>query len=230
MENGTPEEKVRAVETLTKFATLMQLDQTNDAAKQMGQMCSDAVRRGAADVDPAVRAWSTYLFALLPSGDKSLINTLVNDPSWVARVLGIVATDYIGESKDVYSSLAENDPNPLVKKLAAAALAANIKRSNVTTQPATQPANMATTQPGGAPGAAPTTGPVTQTPPAAAGAPALAADVAPRSDAAAPAPGGTSQPTLAPLISPVQAVTQPVPLPATPASPVTPATSAPAVK
>lgn len=203
MENGTPTEKVRAVETITKLAAAMQqMDQSNDAVRQMMQMCTDSIRRGAVDPDPAVRAWSTYLLGL-STNDKSQLVTLASDPTWIARTLSIVGTDYIGESHEIYRSLADSDPDPLVKKMAEAALAANIKR------PATQPA---TTQPDAS------TQPAATQPAPLAVAPAFAAPTTMAADVKAK-PGATA----APAAPDVAAATMPVGPPTllSPAPPVT---------
>jgi tetratricopeptide (TPR) repeat protein len=134
IQSGTPAEKIRAAETLTKFATLLTGDGVGDAAKQLGMHAAEAVRRTTQDEDPAVRAWATYLYCRY-SADPALLNNLLKDESWVARTLGVVGTDYLGQNHDLFKPLAENDREPVVKKLAAAALEANIRRP--TTAPAT---------------------------------------------------------------------------------------------
>jgi tetratricopeptide (TPR) repeat protein len=204
-EEGAPDAKIRALETLTKYASLLGGEGSNDAAKQMAAQASDTVRRATADPDAAVRAWSIYLYSVL-SGDQMLLESLLHDPSWIGRALGGVATDLMSASHDAIKPLAANDPDELVKKLAEAALNAKIPR-RPTTQTTTAPV---ATSPAGAPVAA-----------APAGAPAPAT-----SKAAAEAPAESAP--AAPLPLPTPAVTAPEsPAPATPA-PAAPAPAAPA--
>jgi tetratricopeptide (TPR) repeat protein len=163
LQNGTAAEKVQTVETLTKFAQLLSGEGGSDVAKQLSAQAGDAVRRTVADPDPAVHAWATYLFARL-TGDRTLLTGLLKEPTWVARVLGIVAVDYMGENRDLVRPLAQSDPDPLVKKIAAASIAANLQRP-AATQPAAQPATQPAPTP--APAAAPATkSPAAATPPA----------------------------------------------------------------
>ncbi|HYO07769.1 MAG TPA: hypothetical protein VER17_02250, partial [Tepidisphaeraceae bacterium] len=156
MQNGTPAEKVRAVETLAKYAPMLARVE-NEQAKQMAGQAADAVRRSGGDPDPTVAAWSTYLFSAL-TADKEAVRRMLADPVWLNRMLGIVAVDYTGVPRDALRPLAESDPDEVVRKFAAAASIVKIQ-----TGAATQPA--ATTQPadGGA-------SPAAAAPPAAAAA------------------------------------------------------------
>jgi tetratricopeptide (TPR) repeat protein len=142
VQTGESAEKIRAAETLIKFATLLTGEGAGDQVKQIGFQCADAVRVTSNDNDPTVRAWATYLYSVY-SGDQQLLGRLVHDPSWVARTLGIVATDYTGQSKDVFKDLVTSDPEPVVKQLAAAASEVQLVRrgGGPTSQPAaaTQP-------------------------------------------------------------------------------------------
>ena len=140
IQSGTAAEKVRAAETLTKFATLLTGEGAGDQAKALGYQAAEAVRVTTNDADPTVRAWATYLYSVY-SGDSQSLTRLVHDPSWVARTLGIVAVDYTGQKHDIFKDLAESDPEPLVKNLAAAALEAKIAR------PTSQPAGPAAAPP-----------------------------------------------------------------------------------
>jgi hypothetical protein len=145
IQTGTAAEKIRAAETLTKFATLLTGEGAGDAAKQLGYQAAEAVRITTNDNDVSVRAWATYLYSVY-SSDPNLLGRLVHDPSWVARTLGIVAVDYTGQPHDIFKDLAESDPEPIVKQLAQAALEVKIARP-APGPAATQPGGPAATQP-----------------------------------------------------------------------------------
>jgi len=146
IQSGTPDEKVRAAETLTKFATLFSGPNAGDEAKAFGAQAVEAVRHTTNDPDPAVSAWASYLYTVY-TGDEQQLKNLLNDPTWVARLLGIVATDFAGKSRDLFQPLATTDAEPLVRNFAAAALEAKIMMKPpgaggdaASTQPGTQPA------------------------------------------------------------------------------------------
>jgi tetratricopeptide (TPR) repeat protein len=196
LQNGSPEAKIVAAETLTKFATLFNGPGAGDEAKLFGQQASEAVRHVANDPDPTVRAWASYLYSVY-TGDQALLTRLAHDPSWIARTLAIVAIDYTGKDQAAFKDLAVNDPEPLVKNLASAALEAKIARN------AAAAATQAAPQPGAPqPAAGATT-------PAAAGASAVDAPV-PALTPAVPPTGAPANPTApAPPAASAPAATQP---------------------
>ena len=210
IQTGSPEEKIRAAETLTKFATLFGGAGAGEEAKAFGAQAAEAVRHTANDQDPTVRSWASYLYSVY-TGDQALLTKLQQDPSWVARILGIVATDYTGKDQALYKDLAANDEEPLVRQLAAAALEAQISKNRRTGAAAA----------GGAEGGASTSQPATQP-----FAPVPAADT--KQPDTAGAAGGTSNGT--PTPPPVPALPPPsAGEPAVPAlTPAVPGTSAPA--
>jgi hypothetical protein len=223
LQNGAPADKVRAVETLTKFATLLTGEGAGDMAKQLGGQAVEAVRRTTTDADPTVRGWATYLYCIL-SGDRELPRQMLKDPAWVVRALGVITTDGMGQPHDLFKPLAESDPDPVVKKLASAALEAKITRparEPASTQPAA-PVPAAATTPPAAPGAAaaPATGAVAPAEGAAPPAPAAPAEGAatPPAPAAAPTEPGTPS---APVVPPPPAVPV-VPPPPAEAAPISP--------
>lgn len=217
--DGTPTERLRAVEVLSKVGSLLAGEGANDFAKQLAAQASELVRRASADPDPTVRAWANFYRVL--TGNPSVVNELLKDPAWCGRVLGIVATDHAGQPHEVFASLAENDPDPVVRKLAKAALVADIRRGA-----ATQPAG-ASTQPGVAE-ASPTTAPVSA-PPSVAPAPQIAAPAPVAPAPVAPSPVAPAPVEPAPL-EPAAVTPAPVqPQPAAPAPAVElPAPTAPA--
>src|SRR5204862_1631329 len=92
LENGSPSDKVRVVETLSKFAVILGADGTNDAARQMSGQIAEAVRRMTADPDPAVRSWAAYVFCI-NTQDKTALDGLLHDSSWIARAWAGVPSD-----------------------------------------------------------------------------------------------------------------------------------------
>ena len=75
------------------------------------------------DADPAVHAWGTYLLTVM-TGDKKSWESMLEDPLWLTRLLAVVASDTMDVPHDQIKKLADNDPDPIVKKLAAASLGA----------------------------------------------------------------------------------------------------------
>jgi hypothetical protein len=150
LDSGSPDEKVRATETLVKFAQMLSGEGANDQARQMAAQSAEAVRHTINDDDPTVHAWASYLFTAL-TGDKTRAAAMLNDPSWLMRALGTVVVDFAGADRALLKPLAQNDPDPVVRKLAASAMVA--PKRTAATQPATsQPAGA------GAAGASPASG------------------------------------------------------------------------
>jgi tetratricopeptide (TPR) repeat protein len=208
IQNGTPEEKIQAAETLTKFARLFTGAGAGEEARAFGQQAAEAVRHTSTnDPDPAVRAWARYLYAVY-SGDEQVLKNLLNDPTWIARTLGIVATDYTRKSQDLFSHLATTDGELLVKNLAAAALEAKIAApkpggDQAATQPAAPQPAASSTQPDagattGASNGTPAGGPAAELTPAVPSPPAGAAPPAPASPPAPPPPAPPRTPVTQP--------------------------------
>jgi hypothetical protein len=155
LQNGTPSEKVRAIETLAWYAPRL-AQQDDQQAKAMAGVAAEGVRREMNDADPSVAAWSTYLYTAL-TGDKNACAAMLKDGLWLTRMLGAVAIDYTNSSKDLLVPLAQNDPDPAVRRLARAAQVVKIHVGGGATQPAaTQPAAAPTTPPAPAAPTAPT--------------------------------------------------------------------------
>jgi tetratricopeptide (TPR) repeat protein len=148
LDSGSPDEKIRAVETLTKFILLLNAPGANDAAKQIAAQASDAVRRAREDDDPLVSAWAKYRYALLAPNAPELVRAMLQDTVWVTRLFGIVAAELLQEDKSLFKPLAQGDADPVVKRLAAAGMVIDLRPA---TQPATQPAEPIAPIPGAAP-------------------------------------------------------------------------------
>ncbi|HEX8522822.1 MAG TPA: hypothetical protein VF669_11235 [Tepidisphaeraceae bacterium] len=175
--NGEPAQKVQALELLATFYNaLMTIE--DPKAKELAGHFAEEIRRGTTETDPTVRAWALYVLSFL-AGERDLpviVRTMVQDPNWQTRMLSIVLIELRGAPRQLIKPL-EQDPDPLVKKLAIA-----IGKMPVVRPPATQPA----------PGAAPTGG-------SPAPSPAPAGPGVSQGGAAAPvAPGPAAIPTGAP--------------------------------
>ena len=223
--SGSPEEKIRAAETLTKFATLFTGPGAGEEAKAFGAQAAEAVRLTSNDADPTVRAWASYLYAVY-TRDQGLLTRMLQDPSWVARTLGIVATDYTAKDNQLYEQMARSDDELLVRNLAAAAAEAKIAQNRAA---ATQPG---TTQPGAAtPASSLTTPAPTQPtqPPAAPSSPARIDPVAPALTPAVPGSGANGAPPAAP-VAPSAAPVAPSAAPVAPSAASVAPSAAPAAR
>jgi len=225
IQSGTPEEKIRAAETLTKFATLFGGAGAGEEAKAFGAQAAEAVRLTSNDADPTVRAWASYLYAVY-TRDQGLLTRMLQDPSWVARTLGIVATDYTAKDNQLYEQMARSDDELLVRNLAAAAAEAKIAQNRAA---ATQPG---TTQPGAAtPASSLTTPAPTQPtqPPAAPSSPARIDPVAPALTPAVPGSGANGAQPAAP-VAPSAAPVAPSAAPVAPSAASVAPSAAPAAR
>ncbi len=197
---GKPTEKISALELVATYYNA--LSSVEDAqAKEAAGPFAEAIRRATTDSDPTVRAWAMYVLSLLV-GERDLpmvVRNMVQDPAWEARLLAPVLIELKGAPRQLIKQL-EQDPDPLVQKLAIA----------VGKMPAMKPA----TRPVAAPAPAPT-GPLTPTAPGAPATPgAPTAPGTPPPGAAAPATAPTASP--APPAPPAGATAPPPRTGATP--------------
>lgn len=220
LQNGTPADKIRALEIEAKFARMLAGDQNNPQARDLVGTALELIRQVTIDPDPAVRAWATYLFTVLTT-KKDNAATMLSDPSWLTRVFGVIVTDYVGAPRDALKEMAQSDPDPLVKRLSQAAAAGPLSApppAPATTAPATGAAPAPVTP---AP-AAPT--PVTPSPAAPTEVPAPPATPLPESapPVVVPQPTPGSQPAPVPEPAPPAPAPAPEPVPPAPAPAPTP--------
>jgi hypothetical protein len=216
IQNGSAEEKVRAVEVLAKFVRLWARNPNAPEAQQLVNWGADLIHLSRSDADPAVHAWSSYLFAVM-TADKKAWAEMKDEPLWLTRVLAVAATAYLDVPKDAVQKMADADEDDTVRKIAAASLKANLHRA--TTQesppdgaPTTAPAS---SQPAATPIALPEPSAVPTAPIAPAPPPAVAPVVTPE-----PAP--SVPPSPAPSVAPPPPLPEPTAPVATPVTPPPP--------
>jgi hypothetical protein len=122
---GSPQEKLRAVELA---AVLMRVfGQVEDEQMQArAEEIRGHLLRTSNDSNPAVRAWTSYQIVRLMDEEnrRRYVEVMLGDPSWEPRILGLLAVQSLEPAKWVALArpLAENDPEPLVRQLAAAVM------------------------------------------------------------------------------------------------------------
>jgi tetratricopeptide (TPR) repeat protein len=136
LDSGSPEEKARAVDVLSRFAALLS-GQPDAPTRQLAIQCVQAVRRAIQDDDPTVASFASFRYAML-TRNSAMIDQMLHDPFWLTRVYGITLVDDLGLDRGPVKKIASSDSDPLVKSLAEASMHAGLKPPS--TQPATQPA------------------------------------------------------------------------------------------
>ncbi len=137
--NGSPADKFQAMTLLAHHVAMLQKEMdesaraaTADLAKRIAACRGDAL--------PEVALWADYLLAALPGleGREAKIREMIASQDWRARLLGLAALR--GEHPEVQqneaSAVAQGDPDPAVKRFAAAVLDA-LKHPVI--QPTTKP-------------------------------------------------------------------------------------------
>jgi len=143
--NGSAEQKLRALQTLGWFANFVFPQAPDEADRAKGAELLGHMHKASNDPNPVVRAWAGYVMARLsvvtPEQRQSLIKELLEDPSWEARMLGVMLVQSMDPAqwKTVAGPVAEGDPEPLVREAARAVI--DFADNPAATQPAaTQPA------------------------------------------------------------------------------------------
>jgi hypothetical protein len=157
-QQGTPSDKVQAVEIMATFVQVLLAPDTPDPVKQLGAQVLANVRHATEDPDPTVRGWAQYLLTLVLN-DPKFMGPMIKDPGWPVRMLAIVANDYRAQGHDLIKPL-EKDPDPVIARLATASVSGVIKRPTsapANGQPATQPAVASPAAPASPGGIAPAT-------------------------------------------------------------------------
>jgi tetratricopeptide (TPR) repeat protein len=146
LNNGSVEQKLRALQTLGWFAMLFpQAPEEADRAK--GAEVLGYMHKSMNDPNPVIRAWAGLVMARLnvvnEEQRQSLIKELLEDPSWEPRLIGVLIVSHTlapDQWKTVVGPLVEGDPEPLVRELARAVI--DFADNPAATQPATtQPAD-----------------------------------------------------------------------------------------
>jgi len=136
---GSPMDRMQDLDLLGAF--VLGLDkETDPSVRTLADLYLRDIARARRDSTPEVAAWASYLSATLPGmpARADTIDEMLRSPSWQTRLLAIAASR--NQPADVQQRIcgpvAQSDPDPLPKALAAAML-------DVLKQPTTVP----TTQP-----------------------------------------------------------------------------------
>ncbi|MGB7160093.1 MAG: hypothetical protein WBD40_18645, partial [Tepidisphaeraceae bacterium] len=143
---GQPPDKVAALELVATFVRMIESkpaeSQTPEETKNASAALRDLIRRGTADADDGVRAWAMYLNAtMLPPAERAAaIDVMLADPSWIGRLLGVLASQQTADGREAVAKLAEAEADDVVKQYAAAVAAMPATTQPATTQSTTAPA------------------------------------------------------------------------------------------
>jgi hypothetical protein len=145
--DGTPVQKIRAMELLAKYVQLIAVAKdANDQTKQFQAASYKLIFKARNDPSPAVSAWAEYLIGSMssPQGRAGVAEEMADDSDWRQRLLSLVLVN--GAGLDVHKEIAAQlsvDPEPSVRAFAKAALdlvAVAAKLPPPATAPATEPA------------------------------------------------------------------------------------------
>jgi len=149
--NGAPNDRMRDLDLMGSFVSGMDKE-TDQTVRDSSDLYIHYITKARSDATPEVAALAGYLAATLPGvpGRAQTIDELLRSAAWQTRLLGLAAARQqpAEVQQRLCEPLAETDPDPVVKSMAAALL-------DALKLPATLPTTTAPT-------AAPTTAPTTQ--------------------------------------------------------------------
>jgi tetratricopeptide (TPR) repeat protein len=135
-------DKIRSLSLVVRFAAMLRGGKDNQQGQATANELLGAVSRAAGDADPSVRAWAMHEMVIVADENarEGLIAKMLADQAWQSRALAMHVMLGIPADRatQLVAPLAEKDPHPLVKELAAATL--EVLKLPPTTQPTTQPA------------------------------------------------------------------------------------------
>ena len=155
MQQGGPAEKISKIDLTASAALVLSTQQDNEDIKRVAIQLVGLLKAAAHDPVPSVAAWGGATIARLstPNERPETVKLLMNDPLWVARILGLSSMGPL--SLQMQQSIAKqtiaNDTDPVVVTYARALdeyldlAIANAAAHPATTQAATQ----STIQPSG---------------------------------------------------------------------------------
>ena len=125
IEGGAPAARLTAAETAATFGMLARALASGANAENQMAASTDLLthaRQAQADADPAVRAWTRYVFvaALSPDAQTPAVQALTSSDDWFARLLGVAAAQRLPDHGQLAASLLSSDQDPTVKEYATA--------------------------------------------------------------------------------------------------------------
>jgi len=128
LQEGTPADvRIRTVELLGAYVAVLR-NQQNQGLADRAKELMEFIRKSTNDSVPSVRAVATYVTAILSDAQvkEGLIRQMLADPSIPQRMLGLAALQQsmeIPQIKELARALADSDPDPSVKQMAASTIA-----------------------------------------------------------------------------------------------------------
>jgi tetratricopeptide (TPR) repeat protein len=158
LQQGTGDERVRAVEELGTFAALLK-SMNDPQAQGKANEITDVVRKSTADPIPSVRAEATFVTAMLadPAVRDGMVRQMLGDREFIVRIIGLAAAQQTippDKRKELVAPLAPStqptdqqqpqqpgadaDAETIVKQMALSVM--EVADLPPTSQPSTQPA------------------------------------------------------------------------------------------
>jgi tetratricopeptide (TPR) repeat protein len=135
-------DKIRSLSLFVRYAAMLRGAKENQQGQATANELLGAVTRASGDADPVVRAWALHELAIVAEENarEGLITKMLDDQAWQSRTLAmhLMLGIPVDRATALVAPLAESDPHPIVKDLAAATL--EVLKLPPTTQPTTQPA------------------------------------------------------------------------------------------
>lgn len=150
MQQGGPAEKISKVDLTASAALILSQQQGNDDAKRVAIQMVGLLKAAAHDPSPAVAAWGGGTIARLsaPNERPEIVKSLLADPYWVARLLGISSMQPLtfDLQQNITRQIIAGDTDPIVVTYAKALNdLLDLAIASSTTQPATTQPTPATT-------------------------------------------------------------------------------------
>ena len=152
LQQGGPEEKIRDVDLAFSLASIFaqqQQQQNGEEIKRTLMQILDWIKTAARDPSDPVQAWANSVLARFapPAERTQLASHMINDPYWVARLLGLASMTALPpqDQRSLLHQVLAHETEPVVLQFAK-----NLNEvfEQSTTQPAaTQPATQPTTAP-----------------------------------------------------------------------------------
>ncbi|HMB96082.1 MAG TPA: hypothetical protein VKK61_08600, partial [Tepidisphaeraceae bacterium] len=121
--SGTPDARMHAIELLGTYVRAIRA-QGDDKAKNKAAEMAEMVHKSTGDPLSAVRAEATFVSAVLsePGAAETMLRNMLADQAFTQRVFGLAILPMVvqpDKQKQLAAPLAKDDPDPIIKQLAA---------------------------------------------------------------------------------------------------------------
>jgi hypothetical protein len=140
--SGSPDVRMHNIDLLGTYIRYFRAH-GDDSSKNKATEMSEMIHKSTGDPFASVRAQASFVTATLaePNAAAAMVQRMLGDSSFAMRVLGLQALPIVyppAKQKQAAAALAKDDPDPIVKQLAASMV--EVADLPPTSQPATQQA------------------------------------------------------------------------------------------